>query len=155
MRMIQTRLYLIAIATLMVSAVAEAHVSVTPSQSTQGATEKYTMRVPTEGTVATVGAELDIPDGVVVETVSVPNGWKYELKRDADKRITAIVWTMTIPPGEFAEFAFVARNPRDKTELVWGLRQRLADGKVEDFTKAPNGTIRPTAVTKLAPRAGQ
>ena len=104
--------------------------------------------------MATVGAELDVPDGVVVETVSVPVGWKYELKRDADKRIIGIVWTLTIPPGEFAEFSFVARNPRDKTELVWGLRQRLADGKVEDFTKAPNGSVRPTAVTKLAPRGG-
>jgi hypothetical protein len=81
----------------------------------------------------------------------VPNGWKYELKRDASNRVTGIVWTMNIPPGEFAEFSFVARNPRDKTELVWGLRQRLADGKVEDFTKGPNG-VRPTAVTKLTPR---
>jgi hypothetical protein len=48
----------------------------------------------------------------------------------------------------------VARNPRDKTELVWGLRQRFADGTVTDFTKGPNG-IRPTAVTKLTPRPTQ
>jgi uncharacterized protein YcnI len=116
-----------------------------------GATEKYTVRVPTESKVATVGAEVDIPEGVVFEVVSVPNGWKYELKRDASNRVTGIVWTMNIPPGEFAEFAFVVRNPRDKTELVWGLRQRFADGKVEDFTKGPNG-VRPTAVTKLTPR---
>ena len=59
---------------------------------------------------------------------------------------------MNIPPGEFAEFSFVARNPRDKAELVWGLRQRFADGKVEDFTRMPNGTVRTTAVTKLVPR---
>jgi uncharacterized protein YcnI len=155
MRVTVTRLCMTAIAAVMISAIAEAHVVISPSQSTQGATEKFTVRVPTEGTVATVGAEIDIPDGVVVETISVANGGKYELKRDADKRITGIVWTMTIPPGEFAEFAFVARVPRDKTELVWGLRQRLADGKIDDFTKAPNGSIRPTAVTKLAPRAGQ
>ncbi len=134
--------------------IAHAHVSIAPNQSMQGATEKYTVRVPTESQVATIGAEVDIPEGVVVEVVSVPNGWKYELKRDASKRITGIVWTMNIPPGEFAEFSFVARNPRDKTELVWGLRQRLADGKVEDFTKGPNG-IRSTALTKLAPRPQQ
>jgi hypothetical protein len=61
---------------------------------------------------------------------------------------------MSIPPGEFAEFAFVARNPRDKAELVWTLRQRFADGTVRDWTKGPNG-VRPTAMTKLTPRPAQ
>jgi hypothetical protein len=58
---------------------------------------------------------------------------------------------MTIKPGEFAEFSFVARNPREGDQIVWTLRQRFADGTVQDFTKGPNG-IRPTAVVKLAPR---
>lgn len=144
---------LVATLIALLSSVASAHVSITPNQSMAGATEKYVVRVPTEGKVATVAAELEVPDGVMVEVVSVPNGWKYEVKRQGD-RIVAITWTMNIPPGEFAEFAFVARNPRDKTELVWTLRQRLADGTVTDFTKGPNG-IRPTAVTKLAPRPAQ
>jgi uncharacterized protein YcnI len=137
----------------LIPAWAEAHVSISPNQSMAGATEKYVVRVPTESKVATVAAELDVPDGVIVEVVSMPAGWKYELTRQGD-RIVGITWTMNIPPGEFAEFAFVARNPRDKTELVWGLRQRFADGTVTDFTKGPNG-IRPTAVTKLAPRPTQ
>lgn len=106
--------------------------------------------MPTESKIATIGAEVDVPDGVIVEVVAVPNGWKYEVTRKND-RIVKIKWTMNIPLGEFAEFAFVVRNPRDKTELVWGLRQLLADGKVDDFTKGPNG-IRPTAITKLTPR---
>lgn len=139
---------------LLTAQAAQAHITIAPNQSMQGATEKYVMRVPTESKVATVGAELDVPEGVVVEAVAVPNGWKYELKRDANNRIVGIVWTMNVPPGEFVEFAFVARNPRDKTEVVWGLRQRFADGKVEDFTKGPNG-IRPSAMTKLAPRPTQ
>ncbi len=141
-----------AVAAMLPSA-AHAHVSISPNQSMAGATEKYVVRVPTESKVATVAAELDVPDGVIVEVVSMPAGWKYELKRQGD-RIVGITWTMNIPPGEFAEFAFVARNPRDRTELVWGLRQRFADGTVTDFTKGPNG-IRPTAVTKLAPRPTQ
>jgi uncharacterized protein YcnI len=138
---------------LMIAASAQAHVTISPNQSMAGATEKYVMRVPTESKVATVGAELQVPEGVIVEAVAVPNGWKYEVKREND-RIVTIIWTMNIPPGEFAEFAFVARNPRDKTELVWGLKQRFADGKVEEFTKGPNG-IRPTAITKLTPRPTQ
>jgi uncharacterized protein YcnI len=137
----------------MTAAAAEAHIVIAPNQSTQGATEKFTLRVPTEGTVATVAAEVDIPAGVVVETVAMPAGWKYELKRDADKRIIGIVWTMTIPPGEFAEFAFTGRLPREGTQVVWTLRQKFADGTVSDWTKTPAGAIRPTAITKMAPRA--
>ena len=61
---------------------------------------------------------------------------------------------MNIPPQEFAEFAFVARNPREGSEIVWTLRQRFADGTVSDWTKGPNG-IRPTSKTTLKPRPTQ
>jgi uncharacterized protein YcnI len=132
-----------------VPAVVHGHVSIWPRQSAAGATEKYTVRVPTEAKVMTVGAEMDVPDGVVIETVAVPAGWTYELKRTGD-RVTGISWKMNIKPGEFAEFSFVARNPRDKEQLVWGLRQLFADGTVQDFTKGPNG-IRATAIVRLTP----
>jgi uncharacterized protein YcnI len=132
--------------------VADAHVSITPRQSTTGATEKYTVRIPTEGKVATTAAELDVPEGVIVETLQAPAGWKYEVKR-ADDRIVSIVWQADVKPGEFIEVAFVARNPRAGTRIVWKLRQRFADGTVTDWTTAPNGQTRPTAVTDLAPAA--
>jgi uncharacterized protein YcnI len=137
------------ICAVVVPAVVHGHVSISPRESSAGATEKYTVRVPTEGKVMTVGAELDAPEGVVIETVAMPAGWTYELKRTGD-RITGITWKMDIKPGEFAEFSFVARNPRDKEQLIWGLRQRFADGTVQDFTKGPNGT-RPTAIVRLKP----
>lgn len=97
-----------------------------------------------------VGHEIGIDD---VRAQLLPEDKIREIKRQGD-RIIAITWTMNIPPGEFAEFAFVARNPRDQTQLVWTLRQRFADGTVSDWTKGPNG-IRPTAITKLAPRPTQ
>jgi uncharacterized protein YcnI len=134
---------------LMVPAVAHAHVTIWPRESSAGATEKYIVRVPTEGAVTTTAAELEVPDGVVVETLAMPAGWTHEVKRNGD-RIVGITWKMDVKPGEFAEFAFVARNPRDRTEIVWTLRQHFADGTSSDWTKGPNGT-RPTAVTKLAP----
>jgi uncharacterized protein YcnI len=136
---------------LLIPAGAQGHVSITPRESTAGATEKYVVRVPTEGKVTTTSAELEVPDGVTIETLAIPAGWKYQVKRQGE-RIVAITWQMDIKPGEFAEFAFVARNPRDKTELVWTLRQRFADGTVTDWTTGPTGT-RPTAVTKLTPIA--
>jgi uncharacterized protein YcnI len=141
---------LVVLLTALLPVAAAAHITIAPNQSMAGATEKYVLRVPSEGKVATVAAELEIPEGVIVEAVAVPNGWKHEIKRDGD-RIVAITWTMNIPPGEFAEFAFVARNPRDKTEIVWTLRQRFADGTVSDWTKGPNG-VRSTSMTKLTPR---
>lgn len=130
-------------------AAVQAHVSITPRASTAGATEKYTVRIPTEGKVATVAAEMDVPEGVIIETLQAPAGWKYEVKR-AEDRIVSIVWQADVKPGEFIEVAFVARNPRNGNRIVWTLRQRFADGTVTDWTKGPQG-IRPTAVTDLAP----
>src|SRR5215212_4184207 len=135
--------------TLWLPAIVQAHVSIWPRESSAGATERYTVRVPTEGKVATTSAELEVPEGVVIEVLAVPAGWTQDVKRK-DDRIIAITWQMNIKPGEFVEFGFVARNPRDKAQIVWTLRQRFADGTVSDWTTGPNGT-RPTAVTKLAP----
>jgi uncharacterized protein YcnI len=135
--------------------VSQAHITIWPRESNAGATEKYTLRVPTEGKVATKSAELGIPEGVIVEVVAVPAGWTYEVKKK-DDRIVGITWKMDIKPGEFAEFSFVARNPRDKAEIVWTLKQHFADGTVSDWTAAANGGgTRPTAITKLVPRKTQ
>ena len=149
MRIQSVRLWIVVLLAGVIPAVVEAHVSIWPRESMQGATERYTVRVPTEGKVTTIGADLEVPAGVVVEVVSMPMGWTYEVKRQGD-RIVGISWKMDIKPGEFAEFGFVARNPREGSQLVWTLRQRFADGTVADWTKGPTG-IRPTAVTKLAP----
>jgi uncharacterized protein YcnI len=140
----------IAAVVLVLPAAASAHVSVTPRESMAGATEKYTIRIPTEDKVATTGAEIEFPEGVIVETIQVPMGWKYDVTRK-DDRIVSMKIQADVKPGEFIEVAFVARNPRDKKEIVWTLRQRFADGKVTDWTVGPRGTY-PTAVTKLTPR---
>ena len=140
----------LALALLLFAGSAAAHVSITPRQSQQGATEKYVVRIPTEGNVATVAAELEAPEGVIIETLQKPDGWTHEVKR-ADDRIVSIIWTADVKPGEFIEVAFVARNPRQGTEIVWTLRQRFADGTVTDWTNGPNG-VRPTARTTLTPR---
>ena len=49
----------VAFAALLVPAAALAHVSITPRASTHGATEKYTIWIPTEGKVATTGADIE------------------------------------------------------------------------------------------------
>jgi uncharacterized protein YcnI len=139
---------------LVLPAAAYAHVSITPRQSTAGATEKYTIRIPTEGKVATIGAEIEFPAGVIVETIQAPMGWKYEVKREND-RIVSMTIQADVKPYEFIEVGFVARNPRTGNRIVWTLRQRFADGTVTDWTTGPNGQVRPTALTQLAPLAAR
>jgi uncharacterized protein YcnI len=137
----------VAFGVLLIPALAYAHVSVTPRSSTNGATEKYTIRIPTEGKVATTGADVEFPAGVIVETIQAPSGWKYEVKRQ-DDRIVSMTIQADVKPGEFIEVAFVARNPRQGNEIVWTLRQRFADGTVTDWTTGPRGRYA-TAVTRL------
>jgi uncharacterized protein YcnI len=148
----QTLTVVIAAIVFLSPIVVNAHVSITPRASTHGATEKYTIRIPTEGKVATTGADIEFPAGVIVETIQSPAGWKYDIKRQ-DDRIVSVTIQADVKPGEFIEVAFVARNPRSGERIVWTLRQRFADGTVTDWTKGPNG-IRPTAVTQLTAAAG-
>jgi uncharacterized protein YcnI len=154
MRLQARSIVTVAACLLLMPLAAHAHVSITPRQSMAGATEKYTIRIPTEGKVATVGADIEFPAGVIVETIQAPAGWKYDVKRQ-DDRITAMSIQADVKPGEFIEVAFVARNPRSGARIVWTLRQRFADGTVTDWTTGPNGAVRPTAVTELTPRPAQ
>jgi uncharacterized protein YcnI len=134
------------------SALASAHVTVWPRQSSPGAYEKYVVRVPTEGNVATRSVELRVPENVDIVSVGAPNGYTYELKRTGS-RITSIVWTMTIKPGEFAEFAFMARNPKQVSEIRWEAVQRFADGTSTEWT-GPAKDRHPASVTRVVAPAG-
>ena len=63
---------LFTILVLLVPSFAMAHVSVRPRESKPGAEERYTVRVPTEGAVATTHAVLEIPADVTVLEVLPP-----------------------------------------------------------------------------------
>jgi uncharacterized protein YcnI len=132
-----------------ISAPATAHVSIWPRESAQGASEKYTIRVPTEGKVATTSAEVEAPDGVVIGILPVPMGWTQDVTTK-DNRITSVTWRMNIPPGQFMEFSFLARNPASGSQIVWKLKQHFADGSTTDWTNGPDG-VRASAVVKLTP----
>lgn len=133
------------------SALASAHVTVWPRVSSTGAYEKYVVRVPTEGKVATQSVELRIPENVDIVSIGAPNGYTYEVKRTGE-RITSIVWTMTIKPGEFAEFAFMARNPKGAGDIRWEAVQRFADGTSTEWV-GPAKDKHPASVTRVVARA--
>ena len=119
------------------------HVRVGPSEAKPGARQTYIMRVPTEGAVATVSVELEIPAGLRV--VSAPAGSEA---KTVGGSIASITWKAQIPPGESREFTFEAINPAQAQSLVWKAHQHFADGSTADWVE-PSGGKRPAAVTQL------
>jgi uncharacterized protein YcnI len=144
------RLTVLTLLVLIVPAYAFAHVSVRPRESKPGAEERYTVRVPTEGTVATTHVEVEIPAGVTVLEVLPHDGASVETAKQAD-RITAITWRKEIAPKSSAEFVFRARNPASG-DLIWKAHQHFADGTTADWVGLA-GEKRPAPVTKLAAAA--
>jgi uncharacterized protein YcnI len=127
-----------------------AHVSVRPRESKPGVEERYTVRVPTEGTVPTTHVLLEIPDGVMVLEVLPHEGATFETAKQGD-RISTITWKKAIAPKAVAEFVFRARNP-DSGDIVWKAHQHFADGTAADWVGVA-GEKRPASVTKLTASA--
>jgi len=140
------RAAVVAIIMALATAALEAHVTVSPGESRAGAGERYTVRVPTEGQVATTSVELEIPPDVMITSVLVSGGYTYEARREGE-RIVAITWKQEIKPGEVAEFVFFARNPMTG-QIAWKARQRFADGTSADWIGV-EGDRRPASVTRL------
>lgn len=134
---------------LVLPSLALAHVSVRPRESKPGTEERYTVRVPTEGAVATTSIHIEIPDGVTVLEVERTDGATFETQKKGD-RIVGITWTTDIKPKEASEFSFRARNPTPTggAEVTWKAHQHFADGTVADWV-GPAGDPRPAAVTKI------
>jgi len=143
---------MIATCALTATFAAAAHVTVWPKTAQTGAYEKYTVRIPTEGKVATTSVEIAIPAEAAFISVGAAVGHTYELKK-VDGRVVGIVWSMQIKPGEFAEFAFMARNPKEGKELVWKAVQRFADGTSTQWNGAA-GSKQPASVTTLTAGGG-
>ena len=142
-----TRTVTCTLVAMLFATAAQAHVSVRPRESKLGATEKYIVRVPTEGKVATTSVEVDIPAGVVVELGEPADGVKSEMKREGG-RVVSITWTVTIEPGANRELTFTAKNPAEGAEIVWKAHQRYSDGTSSEWVGAA-GTRQPAPVTKL------
>jgi uncharacterized protein YcnI len=132
-----------------------AHVTVSPKESTPGASEKYTFRVPTEKAIPTVRVELTFPAAAAVTTIEPKTGWKIESRKDDGGKLTGAIWSgSAIPPRESAEFSVVAKNPGDETTLVWKVIQVYEDGSKSEWTDAAGGRS-PAPVTILKKTANK
>jgi uncharacterized protein YcnI len=124
------------------------HIRIYPTESTFGAREKYTMRVPNEKKVACVRIEGEFPPEVNVYDFEFKAGWKIDFKKDDKGKIVGAVWTGTMAPYEFVEFGMLGLNPKEGSSLVWKFVQYYDDGSKEEFT-GPVGSRLPSPVTTL------
>ena len=132
------------------AAAAQAHVTIDPTQATQGGYTRIAFRVPTETDTAST-TKLDMfldPDHPVASVATMPvPGWTVTvvtkkldtpLTDDDGNKITEapsqVTWTATgdaaIKPGQFQEFP-VSLGPLPKTgQLVFKVLQTYSDGTV-------------------------
>lgn len=133
---------------LLVVPVAHAHVTIQPKQSTTDASEKYTMRVPTEKFVPTVRVEVEFPAGLNASSFDAKPGWKIEEKKDSSGKLVSAILTGVVPVGESSMFTFTARNPGQEGKLSWKVIQVYEDGTKVEWT-GPEGSKTPAPVVEL------
>ena len=122
-----------------------AHMSLSPKEAVVGYTT-FTVNVPTEKEIPTVGVRVLVPEGVEVHGVLPVAGWTHvekkaeaEVVNDADHKteesahgkVTEIVWTGgRIADGEFMQFPISISYAGDPKQLVWKAYQTYADGSI-------------------------
>ena len=128
---------------------ASGHVRISPGESSTGASETYTMRVPTERDSATVRIEAEFPVGVTVSDFEAKAGWTIEPTTDAEGQVVGAVWSGgSIPRGQAEEFTFQATNPSEETTLIWKVIQIHADGSSAEWV-GERGSRNPAPVTVI------
>jgi uncharacterized protein YcnI len=139
---------------LLAAQVVFGHIRIYPTQSTFGAREKYTMRVPNERQSPTIRIEGDFPAGLEVYDFEFKPGWKIDFKKDANGKIVGAFWIGRIEPYEFVEFGMLAINPKDgNPNMLWKFYQYYEDGFKEEFTAPPDAKmpLRPMPQVTLTP----
>jgi uncharacterized protein YcnI len=133
------------------SSVASAHVTVAPTNSTTGAWETYTLKVPTEKTVPTTKVTVKVPSGLTIEQYQPVPGWNYSTQKDSSGNVTSFTFEATgegIQPGQFQQFVFVAKNPAQATKAAWDAYQYYKDGSIVEWT-GDEGAKTPHSITSI------
>ena len=138
------------VAVLVCAQLAAAHIRIYPTESTFGAREKYTMRVPNEKKVGSSKIEGEFPPELQVYDFEFKPGWKIEFKKDDKGKIIGATWTGKIEPYEFVEFGMLGINPKEGSNLTWKFIQYYDDGTKEEFVGAVGSRL-PAPVVTLKP----
>jgi uncharacterized protein YcnI len=124
-----------------------AHVTVAPQQAPAGASQVYKVRVHNEGKEPTASIELQVPEGVAIETVAPMATAKSSMRKTGD-RVSAITWEIEVPAGKYVELAFTAKNPEAGNQLNWNVTEKFKDGSTIEYTDKP-GAKEKSSITRL------
>jgi uncharacterized protein YcnI len=144
-------------AVLLAASPASAHVTVNPSNATQGGYTKLTFRVPNEKDSATTTTlEVNLPQDTPIASVSVKPipGWtatatKSKLDKpiksddgEITEAVTKIVWTANSPDaaiqvGQFQEFDVSVGPLPEVDKIVFKALQTYSDGDVVRWIEEP------------------
>jgi uncharacterized protein YcnI len=117
--------------TFAMAGAALAHIEVSPGQVPAGATETFTIEVPTEKEIPTTEVRLELPDGFEATGAEAPSGWQGEVRGNA------LVWTGgEIPAAESEEFSFEATVPDEAGTFALDAIQTYEDGSTVEWTGA-------------------
>lgn len=133
------------------ASVASAHVTVIPNQSTTGAWETYTVKVPVEKNVPTTKVTIKAPAGVEIKSYQPVPGWKYSDEKDANGLVKSFTFEATgegILQGQFQQFTFVAKNPDNATKAAWDAFQYYKDGSIVEWT-GDESSESPHSITEI------
>ncbi|WNS45875.1 YcnI family protein [Paenibacillus sp. MMS20-IR301] len=139
-----------AAALMLFAAVASAHVTVSPAESSTGAWETYTLKVPSEKDIATVQVDLRIPEGAEFKQYEPAPGWDVTVEGNK------VSWTASgegILAGQFQRFYFTAKNPDTAGDIAWNAYQHYADGSVVQWS-GEEGSEAPHSVTSIVQASG-
>ncbi|MBC1701624.1 DUF1775 domain-containing protein [Listeria welshimeri] len=132
---------------------ANAHVSVSPNESTVKSWETYTMKVPSEKEMASKKIVLKIAKGVSFESYEPVPGWTTTV----DKKNGTVTWQTEgngIEKGQFQRFSFIAKNPSEEGDVAWNAYQYYEDGSIVEWVGAEDSET-PHATTKILKESAQ
>lgn len=139
---------------------ASAHVSITPAQVPVESNQTFAVRVPTEKNEPTVRVRLTFPAGLTVSRFQPKAGWTRQVEQDAQQRIISVTWSGgQIGPGEFEDFVFIGRTPREAGKLAFQAYQTYQGGETVEWTGGegadrPGPTVALTAAGAPSGEAG-
>ncbi|WP_238594630.1 YcnI family copper-binding membrane protein [Caenibacillus caldisaponilyticus] len=138
-------------AAFLFAGVASAHVTVSPNQVPADSYQKFTVKVPTEKNVPTVKVKVEIPKDVDIASFEPVPGWKYQVEKDANGKITSVTWTAEgqgLLPEQFGEFNMMGKVAANAKSLAWKAYQTYKDGSVVKWI-GPEGSDYPASVTQV------
>jgi uncharacterized protein YcnI len=123
---------------LAAAAPAAAHVEVLPETVEQQQAGEFTIRVPTERNLATVGVRVEFPPQITVYSIEQPpRPWRVQPVLAPDGRVRGAVWSGgRIGVGRYQDF-HVLGTPFELGRALWPVRQIYADGVVKPWTGPP------------------